>query len=249
MISTAVLLGVSKSHINRCGTLLSDAWLRSIGPESYDSEDLAAAYSIVSAYRTAHQRPMSSVAMGLRSMVKTATGSTPFVSQRLKRVPRIIRKIARMNNSTPTMLARLEDIGGCRAVVANPQEVDLVARRIEKQWGHSITRRRDYVTGPSPMGYRALHFTVPRNDLKIEVQLRTRGQQSWANAIESADSAHKLTLKDGIGPTSMIDYFAAAGDVIYHQEYGVTAPTELLDRLREATDLVIAEGFYSRRRA
>ncbi len=97
------------------------------------------------------------------------------------------------------------------------------------------------------MGYRALHFTVPRDGKKIEVQLRTRGQQAWANAIEAADSSHNLTLKDGVGPDSMVEYFSAVGDYIYHQEYDLDVSDGLFRRLTAATDRVVEEGYYSRR--
>lgn len=244
-----ILDGVSKKRINRAGELLSDAWTKSIGPDDYDDEALLEAYLLVSAYRTAHQRPMSKVAMGLRSMVKTATRRPPVVSQRLKRVPRIIRKIARMGERERTMLARLEDIGGCRAVVDDVVQLEQVRARIEATWSASIARRRDYIAEPNLMGYRALHFTISRDGYRIEVQLRTRGQQEWANAIEAADSAHSLTLKDGYGPESMMEYFAAAGEVIYHQEYGLEISDELRDRLATATDLVIAEKYYTRRKS
>jgi len=47
----------------------------------------------------------------------------------------------------------------------------------------------------------------------------------------------------------MLRYFSTAGDVIYHQEYGIALPDALRSRLNEATDKVITEGYYSRRRA
>lgn len=44
---------------------------------------------------------------------------------------RILEKLVRM----PAMdLTRMEDIGGCRAVLQNPDEVDGVLRRIRNRW-------------------------------------------------------------------------------------------------------------------
>jgi len=233
----------SRNEINRCGEYLvsieRDGW----DDEVNDWDTYTKAYRVLDDFRAAHQRPTNKVTLGLRSMVKTATGDMPVVSQRLKRAPRILRKLARLDRS---MLVRLEDIGGCRAVLTGPADVELVRRRIEKNWGHEITRRRDYVDRPNEMGYRALHFTVTRDERKVEVQVRTRGQQAWANAIEAADSRLDLTLKDGVGPDSMLQYFSVLGDYIYEAEYG-SLTTELRNRLTAAEDVVIAAGYYSGR--
>jgi len=242
---TALILP-SKGHINRCGEYLADGQRQEYPPAWFDNDRFFEAHAVISNYRAAHQRPLSSVTVGLRQIVRSETQDAPLVSQRLKRVPRIIRKLARMEK---TNLARLEDIGGCRAVLDDAETLARVWAHVEKTWGQTIVRRRDYVQNPNAMGYRAIHLTVQRGGRRIEVQLRTQGQQSWANAIESADSNHNLTLKDGAGPESMLRYFSTAGDVIYHQEYGIALPDALRSRLNEATDKVITEGYYSRRRA
>ncbi len=69
-----------------------------------------------------------------------------------------------------------------------------------------------------------MHYVVVRDGRAIEVQLRTRGQQQWADAAESADarlSGVGVNLKDGEGPAEMIEYFAAAGELIFLREYGL----------------------------
>ena len=85
--------------------------------------------------------------------------------------------------------------------------------RIEKRWKQQFGRDpRDYISHPKATGYRAVHFVVIRDGRAIEVQLRTRGQQQWAEAAEAADArlAHRdVSLKDGEGPQEMLDYFAA----------------------------------------
>jgi hypothetical protein len=62
-----------------------------------------------------------------------------IVAQRLKRMNRILGKLQRMPG---TKIARMEDIGGCRAVLANPAELDAVLRRIRRRW--DVVRDRDY---------------------------------------------------------------------------------------------------------
>jgi putative GTP pyrophosphokinase len=71
-----------------------------------------------------------------------------------------------------------------RAVVSSVPDVYRVRRRLQKSW--TVVRERDYIAKPKGDGYRALHWVVRRASLSIEVQLRTRGQDLWANAIEEA---------------------------------------------------------------
>jgi putative GTP pyrophosphokinase len=234
-------LAPSKGEINRCGQLLKKIFEGEIPAHEFDDEEFLRAHTVVSDFRSAHQRALAGTTMGLRSMVRSEGIHSPFVSQRLKRVPRIIRKLARMGNSN---LARLEDIGGCRAVLPDVDSVERVRLRLEKNWGKVTMRTRDYVKDPNPAGYRAHHYVVQRYDRRIEVQLRTYGQQAWADAVEAADSRHGITLKDGVGPESMIRYFQLANDMIYYSEHDLTAPPEASAAFEDARLQVIREGYY-----
>lgn len=128
-------------------------------------------------------------------------------------------------------------------------ELDRVRKRIEKNWGRSFRRDpRDYIMYPKEVGYRAVHFVVVRDDRAIEVQLRTRGQQQWAEAAESADARLAVlgvNLKDGDAPQEMLDYFNAAGEVIYRREYGLPIASELQTRFENARRAVVSGGFYT----
>lgn len=240
----------SNGQVNRSGALLAQA-MSDPTLSLVDVDRVAEAYEVVTRYRSAHAAPMNSIAMGLRSMVRTATGTPqPAVSQRLKRVPRIVRKIHRMEGQPGggTNLARLEDIGGVRAVLDSMDDLKRVLDRLERTWGHSIKRQRDLIADPRDIGYRAHHLVVERRDRRIEVQLRTVGQQAWADAIEALDSRRGLNLKDGVGPQSLVEYFRTASDFIYHDDLGLPVPAELVARLNAATDRVVDEGYYTRRR-
>jgi hypothetical protein len=230
----------SKTRINKCG----DALRRLVYTNDYprvDDAEIDEAIRVVSTFRAAHAYPMQKIRYGLRSMVRTE-GAQEVLAQRLKRVPRIIRKLHRMEK---TNLARLEDIGGCRAVLANGPELERVRARVVKNWRHEFGREpRDYISQPKAIGYRAVHFVVKRDDRAIEVQLRTRGQQAWADAVEQADARLKLNLKDGTGPAEMVEYFSAAGEVIYLREYGQPVPSDVGERFNEARRAVVEAGYY-----
>lgn len=237
----------SKSAINRCGELLRGATFDGV---SVDFDTLDHAIAVISAFRAAHAYPMSKTRYGLASMVRTEQAKEVVVGQRLKRVPRIIRKLHRTVGSEGgrTSLARLEDIGGVRAILADGPELDRVRQRIERNWGSNIRRQRDYILEPKKIGYRAVHLVVVRDGRAIEIQLRTRGQQQWADAAEAADARHGLrgvNLKDNDGPEEMLEYFGAAGEVIYRREYGIPISFELTRRFNEARRAVIAAGYYN----
>jgi ppGpp synthetase/RelA/SpoT-type nucleotidyltranferase len=237
----------SKSQINRCGELLRKATFDGV---QVDVEQLDQAIEVISAFRAAHAYPMAKTRYGLASMVRTERAAEVVVGQRLKRVPRIIRKLHRTVGSASgsTSLARLEDIGGVRAILSDGPELERVRKRLERNWGSAIRRRRDYIAEPKEIGYRAVHLVVVRDDRAIEIQLRTKGQQQWSDAAEAADARHGLrgvNLKDSEGPAEMIEYFSASGEVIYRREYGIPISYELTKRFNEARRAVIAAKYYN----
>lgn len=106
----------SKSEINRCGELLRKATFEGA---PIDVQRLDHAIEVISAFRAAHAYPMAKTRYGLASMVRTERAAEVVVGQRLKRVPRIVRKLQRTVGTEKgrTALARLEDIGGVRAIL------------------------------------------------------------------------------------------------------------------------------------
>lgn len=232
----------SKSAINKAGCYLRDAVSGVIAPNDVDPQTYHNAIQTVTTFREAHGYPMTKVRNGLTSMINTE-GIDAALSQRHKRVPRIVRKLVRMDK---TMLARLEDIGGCRVVVRDAEDMDRLCRRIRKNWASDFTREpRDYIAYPKDIGYRARHFVVKRDDRAVEVQVRTVGQQRWADAVESLDARRNLNLKDGQGPESLLENFAIAGEVIYCQEFGLPITAELAERLSVSNTRVVQEGYYT----
>lgn len=130
-------------------------------------------------------------------------------------------------------LSRMGDIGGVRAVLPNQDAVYAVAVRLRRNW--TITRERDYVADPKPDGYRALHLHNRHRGRLIEIQLRTPGQDAWANAVEADARLFDLRLKAGGGPSELRELYVAAAELVATLEAG-DAPdpafTERLQRLR-----------------
>lgn len=104
--------------------------------------------------------------------------------------------------------------------------------RIRKRW--DVKRYRDYVEEPKSSGYRAIHLVTERDGVRIEVQLRTEGQQEWADAIEAFATKYDLPLKDEVGPDPVLEFFRIAGEGIYCDEYLLPLPNDFGTRYRDA---------------
>lgn len=232
----------SKSRIRKCGEMIRAA--RFDADCRYEDTELQDALDVVNHYRRAHQEPMTKVRLGLTSMVNTL-GLAPVITQRLKRSERIIRKLDRSVGSPNgrTSLDRLEDIGGVRVILPDQSAVQRLSQRINDRW--VVHRERDYVERPQESGYWARHIVVIRDFRFIEIQLRTPPEQSWADAVEAADNRLNLTLKDGVGPQSMINYFALAAKQLRTRELGDTVGQATLEAFREAREQVVQQGYYS----
>jgi putative GTP pyrophosphokinase len=116
----------SKTQVNRAGELLvehlraSAAGGRRVGQSR---AELVEAIDIIDWWRGEHAKPLSRVATNLRDYAAAEGG--PIITQRLKRLPTMVGKMFR----TPGMkLARMEDIGGVRAVLPSQEPLHLINR-------------------------------------------------------------------------------------------------------------------------
>ena len=177
----------------------------------------------ISEWRQTHAYPLALVTPGIRNWVSQHASGDVIVGQRLKRFDRILDKLTRF----PTMrLSQMEDVGGCRAVLATPNEVDAVAARVHRKW--DVATQNDYRHDAKPnTGYRGLHLVVLRQDRLIEVQLRTEREQYWAEVVERTSSRTGFALKDGEGPQELLRYFEVASTLGYHSEHGMARDSQL----------------------
>ena len=220
----------SKSEINRSGILLSEA--RS-GAISITLEEKLVATVVVEDFRRGFSYPLTKVTAGLRAMVQQAVPEV-FVAQRLKRMTQIIHKLERFPG---TNLARMEDIGGCRAVVETSSDIEILLNRIERNW--DIVRKRNYVDTPKDSGYRAIHLVTKRDGHRIEVQLRTKGQQAWANVVEKVGARYQVPLKDEIGPEELIIWLRLAAENIAYKDRGEIPPDSFGEEFSAAVDIAL----------
>ncbi|MCC5823318.1 MAG: RelA/SpoT domain-containing protein [Phycisphaerales bacterium] len=146
------------------------------------------------------------------------------IAQRIKRSPSIISKLKRM----PTFnLSQIQDIGGCRAVVRDINEVRRVHEEIRSSdIRHNLKAIVDHIDRPKRSGYRSLHLVyryfsdknTDYNGLLIELQIRSRIQHAWATAVEAAGLVYNCDFKAGMGDKSWLRFFALASSVLALKE-------------------------------
>lgn len=193
--------------------------------DEFPADAVVDADAVISWWRDLHAYPLRMVNANLRHYVWDYDSN---VTQRLKKHATIVSKLIRESTMD---LTRMEDIGGCRVTLPTQQEVNEVVRRLRKNWNRSITRHRDYVSQPKSDGYRAHHLIVERKGCKIEVQIRTKMQDFWANTVEYDSRVVHLDLKSGVGPDDVQEYYRAMSKFLAHGELGTEPPPELRDQL------------------
>jgi relA/spoT domain protein len=162
-------------------------------------------------WRSAHTYPMQIMNYFLRDN-SLYVDKNSIVVRRLKRAPSIIYKLRR----EPHMdLSRMEDIGGCRAILSTLNKVRELQDRLKNSSSSNILHReRDYITNPKTSGYRSVHLIYGYNgekdkfvNMKVELQIRTKIQHSWATAVEVIDTFTGRSLKSGEGEEKWLRFF------------------------------------------
>lgn len=198
----------SKSQVNKAGDILV-----SPGNYSVDEQDWAA--QVLANWRACHGYPINTFQATLRKKLKSIDDQA-LVAQRLKRAPSIILKLQRFDGM---QLARMQDIGGIRAVVSSIGKVKkLEAAYRSANFKHILTSSKNYIETPKSDGYRSIHLIYKYmnpiapayNGLSLELQLRTRLQHAWATAVETMGTFLGQALKSGQGETQWRKFFAKA---------------------------------------
>jgi ppGpp synthetase/RelA/SpoT-type nucleotidyltranferase len=219
----------SKTRVNWAGDIMRQWMIDGVRPSDVH---LRQALTAITAFREAHARPLQKVAVNLRYYVACNTQSRPIVvAQRLKRLVTILDKLGRQ----PEMkLARMHDIGGCRAVVASETQIRAVVEHLRRQRKWDIRREYDYIAYPKEdSGYRAYHLVVEKDGHLIEVQLRTERQHSWAELIESVDRrGSQFSLKGGNAPADITEYYRLGAALLASVDADTVPDTETLRRFR-----------------
>jgi hypothetical protein len=108
--------------------------------------DLGHALEVINNWRIIHSYPLNATKVVLTSRAR-AVQPTVLISRRIKRLPAIQQKLRRMRKILT--LSEMQDVGGCRAVVASVQNVrKVVAIYKQKRRGalHELIDEDDYIS-------------------------------------------------------------------------------------------------------
>lgn len=131
-------------------------------------------------------------------------------------------------------LSSMQDIGGCRAVLDSQGQVQRV---LERFCANSLRRNsrpdkiRDYVARSQDSGYRAIHIHTRYHGRRIEVQLRTRDQDSWAKVVEDLSSKTGIDVKNGDGPDEVHELLRELSEELSTREQHQPPTDALMDIL------------------
>ena len=178
-------------------------------------EDRELALAVINNWRSSHSFPLNTLTVNLRSVANRVDTGDPLIAQRIKRLPSIRHKLERFDGMS---LARMHDIGGCRAVLSSIESVEGVAEyyKTKSSMKHVLVREDPYVDRPQPSGYRGHHLVyryvsdkkTDYNGLRIEMQLRSGLQHAWATAVETVGTFTQQALKSSQGADEWLRFFA-----------------------------------------
>jgi len=211
----------SRNQVNRAGEILCRAQI--------ELPDADWAFDVLSNWRSCHGYPINTFQATLRTKLE---GIDPdaIVAQRLKRIPSILSKLRRFDSM---QLARMQDIGGLRAVVNTLGHVREVRSNYRKsRFLHDLVAERDYIDSPKHSGYRGIHLVyryksdiaAQYNGLLLELQLRTKLQHTWATAVETMGTFLNHALKSSEGPEEWLDFFSLTGSAFALKEKTTPVP-------------------------
>ena len=146
------------------------------------------------AYRISHKEVLSFTFNMLCTKSKKIHTSA-IVTYRIKRFESIIGKL----NRYPDMrFSRMWDIGGCRCILRNNEEVYKLKDLILKEESFEIIKEYDYIANPQDNGYKSLHIFLKHKDFDriIEVQLRNQTNHDWATLVEITDVLFDVKVKE-----------------------------------------------------
>jgi hypothetical protein len=195
--------------VKRAGELIAGElpWTAESAPK------IREAFHIANNWRDAHAYPMRSVRCQLVWFMRDR-GLEGVSVARLKRMQAIRRKLRR--DDLPQNLTQLQDLGGCRAILASIADVHTLVGALRERSRHELWREDPYIDVPKMDGYRSHHLRYKfrgkgslsiHDGRRIEVQIRTRLQHSWATAVEAVGLFRGEDLKGNHGSPAWLRLF------------------------------------------
>ena len=217
----------TKKQINDAGDYL-------VRNDDYYENKNQDAIDVVDNFRAVHAFPLNTLQIRLRHHAN-AVDENNIVAQRLKRLSSILAKLDRFEGMK---LWEMQDIGGCRTIVKNLENVEQVITAFKSSSiRHKLTHEDNYIKTPRDSGYRSRHLIYRYisdrseiyNGLKIEIQIRTPLQHAWATAVETVDAFTQQALKSSRGRSDWERFFQLMGTWMAYRENTAPVPNTPTD--------------------
>lgn len=182
---------------------------------STDENEVERAINIIDDWRTLHLIALDELQNSIVPLLKKNNIRIFAASRRLKRISSILNKLDRNPQSG---LGTMQDIGGLRIIVptmGNLNKAYSIITNNVPEYFEFTKAPMNYIEKPKNIsGYRSIHFIYKFHStnsdvdgMKIELQLRTKLQHSWAMAVETAELVTGTALKSSLGDESWITFF------------------------------------------
>lgn len=161
-------------------------------------------WAVLSNWRAVHAYVLNTFQCNIRRLFRSSKKHT--FAQRMKRKPTIIDKLQSKRGAD---LATMQDIAGCRIICDDIAALDDAREKMRLSRSSHVRIDHDkynYIDNPKPDGYRGVHEVFEYcitgdtagkayNELRVEIQYRTKVQHAWATALETSDLLDKTRLK------------------------------------------------------
>jgi Region found in RelA / SpoT proteins len=199
-------------EVKRAGLKLAQA----IVWDDENREEILSIFEIAHNWRNSHVLPMRGLRASL--IMRMRYLDIPGVTvARAKRMASIRRKLQK----TSLQLHQIQDLGGCRAIVEDIAGARRLVQECLDRLPHELLKDRNYIDSAKPDGYRSHHLVFGYrgqgdreafNGRRIELQIRTRLQHSWATAVEAVGLYRGEHIKGGEGDPTWRQFFKLMSD-------------------------------------
>jgi hypothetical protein len=207
------------------------------------AEQIREIFRIANNWRDSHAFPMRKLRWELIGQIRRLRIAGQTVA-RLKRMPSIRRKLRTISAN----LNQIQDLAGCRAILPSIKEVNAVRGVLRDRSAHQLHNEADYINKPKPDGYRSHHMIFKFkgvgeeavfDDRRVEIQLRSDWQHSWATAVEAVGMFRREDMKAGQGSPEWLRLFQLmSAEIALAEGCGdAVGPEARRERIQEITAL------------
>lgn len=159
---------------------LTKSQINKLGDRIRNNKTLEGDAKLLDDFRNSFNESFEMVSAELKKIIKPYYKNTTLTNRQTKTSISIKEKLVRLK----TRLSEMRDIRGCRIVADDSVLVYKILYKIKKS--KLTILKIDF--REEEVGYRAIHIIVLVQEKPIEIQLRTRLQDIWANICEKYSS-------------------------------------------------------------